>query len=43
MKTNILCKLFGHKLLYFTLIPNQLMCERCDFEIDIETHEYKKN
>lgn len=32
MKTKILCKIFGHKLGYFSLMPHQLICKRCGFE-----------
>ena len=28
----LLCKLFGHKWGYFSLIPQQLICKRCSLE-----------
>ena len=28
----LLCKLFGHKWGYFSLIPQQLICKRCGLE-----------
>ena len=28
----LICKLFGHKWGYFSLIPQQLICKRCGLE-----------
>ncbi|WP_081213613.1 DUF1660 family phage protein [Lactococcus lactis] len=39
----LMCKLFGHKWIYFSTIPNELICKRCGAEINRSVLDESEN